>query len=778
MQKIDPENLLDKWWRLNNLYYIINKYGKKILFKANTAQEFLFNQMHYMNLILKDRQRGMCLDPLTRVLTSDLRWVPIRNIKAGDRVIAVDEHPPGGRGKTRHMRTAIVDGSRVVVRQAYKIHLDDGRSLICTDKHPWLSRKVSTDAKWRCIKTVRDHKNADKKDLMIGTKIRWLTKPWGESNLEDYWFGGMLDGEGCMVSKAGGNLSVCQVQGPVWDRLEAYLKNSGWHYRFEKDEGDRPSKLGSRPVHKLTLSRMDEIFEALGRCRPTRFIGNEFWVDKEIPGKSSGIGWSTIVDIEKLDVREMIDLQTSTGTYIAEGFVSHNTTFIDLYILDDVLFYPDLEAGIIAHRQPDAIKIFRRKIKYPYDNLPDEIKAERPLLTKRTDELAFPNNSYVYVSTSMRSGTVQRLHLSEFGKVCAKFPEKAKEIVSGSLEAVHPGSIVWIESTAEGSEGYFYDYCQDAIDRDKARKKPNKLEFKLFFFGWTTDPDKRLDSQVETDDQTNKYFNKLEERLGITLTDEQKWWYSAKKRIQREEMKKENPATPEEAFEAAIEGAYYAHDIAVAREQGRIGDVPWVRGIPVDTWWDLGWDDSTSIWFTQTVGRQIHVIGYYENRLKGLSHYGKVLHDLRIENGWSYGAHTGPHDTLKHELGPGKTIVQQAASLIHEDDGKDYSFVFSAAQRINSEQEGINAVHDILKYCYFDLEGTTITVRLANEKEKRVGLPSIENYRAKWDPDKETYERNPLHNWASHGAKGFETMAITHRFTSFDSGSVDSLFGG
>ena len=439
------------------------------------------------------------------------------------------------------------------------------------------------------------------------------------------------------------------------------------------------------------------------------------------------------------------------------------TTFIDLYILDEVLFNDNLEAGIIAHREADAIKIFRRKIKYPYDNLPDWIKKDRPLTTKRNDELAFPNNSYVYVSTSMRSGTVQLLHLSEFGKVCAKFPDKAKEIVSGSLEAVHPGSRVWIESTAEGREGYFYDYCQDAIKIAQEGRKPTKLEWKLFFFGWTEDEEKRLPEPVPLTDADNDYFHSVERTLRITLEDEQKWWYAAKKKIQREEMQKENPATPEEAFMAAIEGAYYAQDIAEARAAGRITAVPHVEGIPVDTWWDLGYDDSTSIWFSQTVGREIHLIGYYESNNTGLLHYGKMLDLISQPERWIYGRHTGPHDTMKHELGSGKTLFEQGAGLQDPVTGIKYPIRFTVAKRIESEAQGIEAVRSILPFCWFDAEKTTTLFR-KGKRDKEVGLPSLESYRQRYDEKKETFEKNPLHNWASHGAKAFETMAITHEF--------------
>uniref|UniRef100_A0A6M3K993 Putative terminase n=1 Tax=viral metagenome TaxID=1070528 RepID=A0A6M3K993_9ZZZZ len=452
------------------------------------------------------------------------------------------------------------------------------------------------------------------------------------------------------------------------------------------------------------------------------------------------------------------------------------TTFIDLYILDDVLFYPDLEAGIIAHKEADAIKIFRRKIKYPYEHLPDAIKRDRPLTTKRNDELSFPNNSYVYVSTSMRSGTVNRLHLSEFGKVCAKYPEKAKEIVSGSLEAVHPGSIVWIESTAEGREGYFYNYCMDAQKLEREKRNPTKLEFKLFFFGWTGDQNKRTSEQVPLTSADHQYFDRVEKTLGIQLDDEQKWWYAAKKRIQREEMKKENPATPEEAFEAAIEGAYYSSDILEARESGRITKVPHIEGILVDTWWDLGYDDSTAIWFTQTVGREIHVISYYEAHNEGLLHYAKVLDSMAKEGGWIYGYHKGPHDTLRHELGTGKTIQEQGQDLKDPVTGKKYPLIFSVAERITEQQEGIEAVRSILPYCWFDEENTTISLGKTSH-EKRVGLPSLENYRKEYDEKRETFLSRPLHNWASHGAKAFETMAISHQFGCHESDDLRAAFG-
>lgn len=453
------------------------------------------------------------------------------------------------------------------------------------------------------------------------------------------------------------------------------------------------------------------------------------------------------------------------------------TTVIGLYILDECLFNDNVEGGIIGHNLDDTKKIFRRKIKYPYDNLPEWVRASRPSITDRVDELAFPNNSTIYVSTSMRSGTLQYLHLSEFGKVCAKFPEKAKEIVSGSFEAVKPGQIIWVESTAEGKEGAFYEYCQEAQRVEQSGRPLTMLDFKFFFYGWPDDPEKVLDGPYPLTEADNKYFRGLESKIGKKLSDRQKYWWAAKNKILREDMKKENPGTPEEAFEAAVEGAYYSTEFVEAREEGRITSVPHVKGIPVDSWWDLGYTDSTSIWFSQTVGREIHIIGYYENQGEGLLHYAIEIYRMAKDNEWIMGRHTGPFDTMKHELGSGKTIFEQAKDLVDTTSGERYPLIFDVATRIEHQQQGIEAVRRIFPFCWFDEEKTTTSIKTGG-KDRAVGVPSLESYRKEYDENKETFRNIPLHNWASHGAKAFETMAISHSFRDLSKkGKLKRMFG-
>ena len=93
-------------------------------------------------------------------------------------------------------------------------------------------------------------------------------------------------------------------------------------------------------------------------------------------------------------------------------------------------------------------------VKFAYDNLSEDLKSVMPLSKDSASELLFThNNSSIRVGTSMRSGTLQYLHISEFGKICAKYPDKAEEVITGSIPAVPANGVIFIESSAEGADG-------------------------------------------------------------------------------------------------------------------------------------------------------------------------------------------------------------------------------------------------------------------------------------------------------------------------------------
>lgn len=75
------------------------------------------------------------------------------------------------------------------------------------------------------------------------------------------------------------------------------------------------------------------------------------------------------------------------------------------------------------------------------------------------------------------------------------------------------------------------------------------------------------------------------------------------------------------SFDIGARGAYYSKELSIAREQGRICNVPYERGIDVHTFWDLGMNDTTVIWFVQIFGKEVRVIDHYENSGESLQHY-------------------------------------------------------------------------------------------------------------------------------------------------------------
>lgn len=101
------------------------------------------------------------------------------------------------------------------------------------------------------------------------------------------------------------------------------------------------------------------------------------------------------------------------------------TTFIQIFMLDRCLFNSNVAAGVIAHNREDAEDFFDKKIKFAYDQLPEAIRNERKATSDSAKMLAFSNGSSIRVGTSLRSGTYQYLHISEFCKICALRPDRA-----------------------------------------------------------------------------------------------------------------------------------------------------------------------------------------------------------------------------------------------------------------------------------------------------------------------------------------------------------------
>ena len=189
------------------------------------------------------------------------------------------------------------------------------------------------------------------------------------------------------------------------------------------------------------------------------------------------------------------------------------------------------------------------------------------------------------------------------------------------------------------------------------------------------------------------------------------------------------------SFQAAITGSYYGALIELLESKGHITDNLYDDNLDTETWWDLGLNDSTAIWFVQRYKGEIRLIDYYENAGEGLDHYVDVVNRKEYE----YSKHIAPHDIKVREIGNfGKSRLESALEL---------GIAFEVAPKLSIE-DGIEAVRKALPNCWFD----------KNKCQK--ALENLKAYQKRWDDKNQCFRNKPMHNYASHCADAFRTGIV------------------
>ena len=188
------------------------------------------------------------------------------------------------------------------------------------------------------------------------------------------------------------------------------------------------------------------------------------------------------------------------------------------------------------------------------------------------------------------------------------------------------------------------------------------------------------------------------------------------------------------SFEAAIIGSYYVAEFRRLDTEKQIISVPWAPSVPVITAWDIGFGDSTAIWFVQLIGREVHVIDYYEASGADIGHYAKVLK----EKPYVFEDALLPHDAGAGELGTGKSISRMLSDL----------GVRNRVLPRDDVDAGIMQVRQLLPQCWFDA------------KRCGPGIEALRQYRKQYDEERKVFSRRPLHDWASHSADAFRYLAM------------------
>ncbi len=442
------------------------------------------------------------------------------------------------------------------------------------------------------------------------------------------------------------------------------------------------------------------------------------------------------------------------------------STFIQILMLDTAMFSPNERGKVIAQDRETAEAIFRDVFKFAYDNLPEAFKIAEPLDGPASkSSITFTNNSVVEVTTSARGTTPTFLHVSEFGKIAAKDPGKAKEIITGSLTAVAEDGLIFVESTAEGQEGAFAEMVALAIALQEANNPLWKLDFKFHFFGWWEDPKYRAPKNaVVINKKDTAYFDDLETQIHRRLSPEQRAWYVLYRDRtylgDEEKMWQEMPSTPEEAFKVSLEGSYFKEQFTRLRKEQRIGFCPYDDQYPVSTFWDIGQNDETAIWFIQPRRTYYAVINYIEASGEPFAYFVKEVDKFGYVLDYAY----LPHDANHRRQGQDRNSTPEERIIAAAPHWRTW-----LVPRTPDKQMAISQTRTFLDLCVFDA---------ANCAQ---GLKYLEQYRKEWNPRSGTWRNTPKHGPESNCADAFLGAGQAKAAGSFSSigkmGSMDDFAG-
>lgn len=436
------------------------------------------------------------------------------------------------------------------------------------------------------------------------------------------------------------------------------------------------------------------------------------------------------------------------------------STYYLINFFDDAIFKSFLNIGLMAQGVDEAVLLLE-KVKFAWDHFDESIKEflGRKQVRSSAKQFKFNNDSTIFVRTSFRSATLQRLHVSEYGKISNESPKKAKETKTGTLQTIKAGNPVAIESTAEGHNDFKIMWDQ-AVLVEKTNRKFAGKDFKPLFLSWIEDPTCVEEEDQIPNDEAINYFTYLES-LGIELTREQKNFWIVQYRELGGDIYQEYPASPDEAFRAGRDGTYWAKKyMEFMVRRGHRKPKLFDRNLDVFVTVDSGIHDYFVFNFWQVWENQIRIIGEFWNQGEGLKYYANyLLNELPKE--WRIGKIYLPHDFAVRDISNAEGKTRQE---VWADMGITNTRLLGKQDLASS----IEVVRSELPNIYID-EGCTYLESC------------FLNYAKKWDPRLLKWLDSPVKNQYCHGADTIRYMcqAVTEYHRSPDhGGSGQFVVGG
>lgn len=246
--------------------------------------------------------------------------------------------------------------------------------------------------------------------------------------------------------------------------------------------------------------------------------------------------------------------------------------------------------------------------------------------------------------------------------------------------------------------------------------------------------------ELETDETYQRFVaNPPADCISIKINWSDNPWFPEVLRLEKDSLKARDLEAYNQVWEGlcrkSVDGAIFGRELQQAELDGRITRVPYDATKPVHAIFDLGWADSTSIWFLQFVGMETRLIRYIEDSQKTMSHYLATMQTY----GYVYDTVWLPHDAQN------KTLA--AAGRTIEDIVRAAGYKTQILPKVPI-LDSINAARTIFPSCYFDREHAA------------EGINCLRHYRYEVDPETKQFSRSPLHDHYSHGADAFRYIGL------------------
>lgn len=212
-------------------------------------------------------------------------------------------------------------------------------------------------------------------------------------------------------------------------------------------------------------------------------------------------------------------------------------------------------------------------------------------------------------------------------------------------------------------------------------------------------------------------------------------WFPAEMEGERQYDLRHSPAYRhiwEGDYATVVEGAYYAPQLQQAKDEGRITELSYDPILERRAYWDLGYNDATTIWIAQFKGQRIHVMDYIEGSGQELGYY---INELR-RRGHSDALCFTPHDGAHHHVG--KSVNEQLTEAGFRTKGVKWGGQGAAMLRVEAGRR-------ILPRIWFNTPATD------------AGVEALGSYHERRD-EKRGVGLGPEHSWESDAADSFGMM--------------------